>query len=115
MVAWAWLVAKFGLAKLVGAGVLALSVLAFTGGVYWKGYSSCASAYQLAAKDALIKDLMQDLADQQAAMEFGQRLAEIMQKAETDNDQTSTSIVGDVNDSTPVLDVGFVQRLGKLR
>lgn len=115
MALWAWAAAKFGLAKLIGGLVLAGVIASFVTGVYVKGYTSCASAYQLAAKDALIADLMKDLKDQADAMEFGTLLADVMNKAETANDQTSPSIVGNVTDSTPVIDAGFVQRLGKLR
>ena len=113
--AWLWLVAKFGLAKLIGTGAIVVAVAAFTGGIWLKGYASCDAKHQLAAKDALIRDLMKDIQDQQDAMEFGQRLADVMNKVEAENDQNAPSIVGDVNDSTPVLDAGFVHRLGKLR
>lgn len=108
-----WLAGKIGVGKavvVVGAAVLAIGLV---GGAWLKGYSSCASKFELEAAHAEIRNLKQQIADKEEAENFGRALAELMEKTEKENEKIASSVVGPA--TADCVDVGFLRRLDKLR
>jgi hypothetical protein len=92
-----WLAARFGVSKAIASVALVVALvagtLAFLGGVYWKGYSSCVSKYELAAAREELRLKTEELEELKQAMQLGEEMAKESIEAERNNDEVSRTIV----------------------
>ena len=112
---WLWLLAKFGLGKLIAAGAIIVTVIAFITGVYAKGYYSCVSKYELAAKNAQIADLKSQILIMEEAAIYGAALEKNYGEAERKNDKITEEILATNFTGTGCLTPGFLQNLRRLQ